>query len=104
MKRSRLTVLMCFISLPANAADTTQAVKVHMECVMSNAMRIDDGRMAATRLAEMIRPLCRAKHEAAMQASLGQSWNTTPKAKARELELNHTVAAVALYRSRIPGR
>ena len=104
MKRRCLTVLMCLIPLPATASDATQAVRAHMQCGVINADRIDDGRMDIKRLAEKIQPLCRAKHEASMVASSAQAWKVTPKAKARELELQHTMAAVALYRDRFARR
>jgi hypothetical protein len=67
---------------------------------MSNAARIDDKQMDVRRLTKLIVPLCRNAHEKAMRASSPQAWQATSKERARELEFEHTRAAVLFYRSR----
>jgi hypothetical protein len=83
----------------ATDAGAQAAVRAHMECVGDKAAKMDDGQMQPSRVAELIQPLCHSEHEAAMLASSPQKWKATPEAQARELELDHTQAAVLYYRN-----
>jgi hypothetical protein len=82
-------------------SDAQSAVKTHMECVANNASKMDDGQMDPKRLAELIQPHCHAEHEFAMQTASPEKWKATSEDWARKLELDHTIAAILFYRSRL---
>lgn len=80
------------------------AMLAHMGCVVRNAREMDDGKIAPQSLAEMIVPHCHAEHEAAQQAVMAAQWAATPPDRQKEMELNHTWAAVLFYRDRLKSQ
>lgn len=98
LKLAAFGILIPFTAVAAGPG-VEAAVRAHMECVWKNAAKMDDGRMDPKQLAQLLLPLCRAEHEAAMHLA-------TPQASEegiRELEFPHTLAAVFAYRGRVNG-
>jgi hypothetical protein len=73
-----------------------------MECVVSNAAALDDQRMDAKKLAQLVIPRCHKEHETAMLAIAPDEWKATPPNEARALELDDTLAALRMYRQQAP--
>ena len=67
----------------------------HVACVFTNAIKLDDGKMEPQALAKLVQPICHEKHVAA-EAAVGVSAE-----QAQNVEYDHTLAAVMLYRSRV---
>ncbi len=97
MKRlaSLAAVPVLFIIGSAHAQNDAQSlVMEHMACVFANAGRIDDLQMDPKELATKVQPLCHNAHVAA-EAAVGVSAD-----QAQNIEYDHTLAAVLLFRSR----
>jgi hypothetical protein len=92
-----IAIMFCCMATEAFAADPSDAVNRHLQCVMDNVAKLDDGKMSVEELADQIVPLCHGQHVAAMEATSGNSG--TP-----DLEQTHTVAAVAMARDRLKSR
>ncbi|MDR3499113.1 MAG: hypothetical protein P4L72_07790 [Parvibaculum sp.] len=96
---------MAILAAPWSAAaadsDAETAVRNHMQCVIDNAAKLDDRSMAAEELAKLIMPLCHKEHLLAVQAtsSLGTQKASGEGTETRELD--HTTAAVLIYRDRL---
>lgn len=103
LKRKIFACALIFVSGIAatqlRAQDVQTIVARHMACVFASAAKLDDGQIDPKKLARAIQPLCRGEHSAAMAATGGDAANS-------EVELDHTWAAVLVYRSRVtsPGR
>jgi hypothetical protein len=76
------------------AQDAQSLAMKHMTCVISNAAKLDDGKMAPQELAKLVEPHCHDEHVAA-EAAVGVSAEG-----AAAIESDHTLAAVLFYRSR----
>jgi hypothetical protein len=87
-------ILLATVQANAQAQDPMVAARAYMDCVFTNAAKLDDGRMDSKDLAKLVEPLCYDADVATATAANGP----IPKG---EVAFDHAWAAVQFYRSRL---